>query len=75
VQRDHRVHFLLAAQHAALELEVGKAVALARRARQAHHGLGRLRFLVAQAEPGVVGIRFAPDTPAAVFLRSPTKNR
>ena len=68
VQRDHRVHFFVAAQHAALELEIVEAVALARGLGQAHHGLGRHRLFVPQAAPGVVGARFARIGQARLLL-------
>ena len=45
----------LAAQHAALELEVVEAVALMGRLGQPHDRLGRQRLLVAQPEPVVAG--------------------
>ncbi|MNT04376.1 hypothetical protein D3C72_1389520 [compost metagenome] len=57
VQRADRLDLFLAAQHAALELEVGETVARVRGLGQAHDGLGRHGLFVAQAEPVVVGAR------------------
>ncbi|MDT4825888.1 hypothetical protein FQZ97_591830 [compost metagenome] len=57
-QCQDRLHFFLAAQHAALELEVVEAIAFVRGLGQADHRLGRHRHVIAQAEPGVVGIGF-----------------
>ena len=57
VQRHHGFHFLIAAQHAALELEIVEAIALARCLGQAHDGLCRHGLFVAQAEPVVAGAR------------------
>ncbi|MOA05746.1 hypothetical protein D3C78_1253560 [compost metagenome] len=51
-----RLHLGLAAQHAALELEVLEAVAGVGRLGLADDGLGSQRLLVAHAEPGVVGV-------------------
>ncbi len=50
---------LVAAQHAALELEVLKAVTLMRGFGLAHHGLWSQCFFMADTEPVVVGLRFA----------------
>ena len=49
--------FFLAAQHAALELEVVEAVAVMRRLGETHDRVRRQGFFVAQAEPVVVGVR------------------
>ncbi len=57
MQRAHRVDFFLAAQDAALEFEVVKAVTFMRGFGQAHDGLGCHGFFVAQARPGVLGFR------------------
>ena len=59
VHGDDRFHLGVGRQHAALELEVREAIARTRRLAQAHHGFRRQRFLVAQAEPGVVDILLA----------------
>lgn len=67
VQRDARLgkgfgqrggddHFVIAAQHAALELEILEAVAGIRGLGQTHHGFGRERLFVAQAGPVVGGV-------------------
>ncbi len=68
VERDARVRealcdrgdgldLLLAAQHAALELEVGEAVMVVGGFGQPHHGLRRHRLLVAEVEPfGLAGL-------------------
>ncbi|MNF78565.1 hypothetical protein D3C84_607530 [compost metagenome] len=53
-----RLDFLAAAEHAALELEVVEAITRMGRLGLANDGLGAQRFLVAHAEPGVVGIGF-----------------
>ena len=50
---------LVASKDATLELEVVEAVALARRLGQAHDGLRREGFLMAQPRPGIVRIGFA----------------
>ena len=55
VQRADGFDFFLAAQHAALELEVGEAVACMRGLGQAHDGLGGHGLLVAKTEPVIVG--------------------
>ncbi|MCY1214283.1 hypothetical protein D9M72_260920 [compost metagenome] len=55
-QRQDRFHLFVAAQHAALELEIVEAIALVSGFGQAHHALGRHRHFIAQAEPRVVGI-------------------
>ena len=56
-QRRDRLHFRVARQHAALQLEIAEAVARLRRLREAHDRLRRERLLVAQAQPVVVGLR------------------
>ena len=53
VQGGDRGHFLVAGEHAALQLEVGEAVARVRRFGQADDGAGIERRLVAQRGPGV----------------------
>ncbi len=58
MQRAYRLHFGLAGQRAALELEVAEAVARVRGLGQAHHRLRRQRHLIAQAKPVVVGTGF-----------------
>ena len=55
-QRPGRFNLLLAGQHAALQLEILKAVAILRRLGQPHHRVAGERFLVAQLIPVV----FAP---------------
>ena len=59
VQRDDRLDLLLAAQHAALQLEVVEAVARVRGLGQPHDRLGRQRLLVAQAQPVVAAVGVA----------------
>ena len=53
-------HFVVAAQDAALELEILEAVARLRRFREADDGRWRQRLLVAQPEPVVLraGLRW-----------------
>ncbi len=71
-KRGHGLDLLVAAQHAALELEVVEAVALVRRLGQAHDGLGRQRLLVAQAEPVVTWRPARVGIGRSVLWRSPT---
>ena len=59
MQCNHGIHFLVATQHAALELEVLEAITLLRCFGQAHNGLGCHGFFVAHAEPVVVGAGLA----------------
>ena len=56
-QRRHRFRLFAAAQHAALEFEVVKAVLVVRRLGQPHHRVRRQRLFVAQAIP-VAGLIF-----------------
>ena len=50
---------LVAAQHAALQLEIGKAVMVLRRFGEPHDGVRRHRLLMAQLEPGgLAGLAF-----------------
>ncbi|MNZ79901.1 hypothetical protein D3C78_985190 [compost metagenome] len=58
-QGGHRFDLFLAAQHAAFQLEVVEAVARVGGLGQAHHRFRGQRCFVAQAEPGVIGIRLA----------------
>ena len=57
VQRGHGGHFVLAAQHAALELEIVETVPLVTRLGETDHGLGRERRFVAHPRPVVLRIR------------------
>ena len=53
-QRPGRINLLLAGQHAALQLEILKAVAILRSLGQPHHRVAGERFLVAQVIPVVI---------------------
>ena len=59
VQRRDRLDLFLAAQHAALQLEIVEAVARVRGLGEAHDRLRRQRRLVAKAQPCVVGAGLA----------------
>ena len=58
--RGDGLDFLFAAQHAALQLEIGEAVMILRGFGEPHDGVGRHRLLVAQVEP--VGLPVSPST-------------
>src|SRR3954447_12826830 len=66
--RGDGLDLLLAAQHAALELEIGEAVMVVGGFREPHHGLPRHRLLMAEVEPfglaalaaDIVELGFAP---------------